>query len=73
MQRPWPDAAIGRGSNNAALAEQLVANFREKGFEPWTAYTSGAYRKFLTRHDSAPSLAEAVDRLTILRPMLRSE
>jgi hypothetical protein len=47
--------------------------FREKGFEPWTAYTSGAYRKFLTRHDSGPSLAEAVDRLTILRPMLRSE
>src|SRR6476660_2378512 len=47
--------------------------FREKGFEPWTAYTSGAYRKFLMRHDSGPSLAEAVDRLTILRPMLRSE
>jgi hypothetical protein len=47
--------------------------FREKGFEPWTAYTSGAYRKFLTRHDTGPSLAEAAERLTILGPMLRSE
>ena len=48
--------------------------FREKGFEPWTAYTSGAYRKFLTRHDSVPSLADAAtERLTILHPMLRSE
>ena len=47
--------------------------FREKGFEPWTAYTSGAYRKFLTRHDSGPVLAQAAERLTILRPMLRSE
>ena len=47
--------------------------FREKGFEPWTAYTSGAYRKFLTRYDSGPRLAEAAEQLTILRPMLRSE
>ena len=47
--------------------------FREKGFEPWTAYTSGAYRKFLTRHDTGPGLTEAVERLTVLRPMLRSE
>ena len=55
---------------NIDFAYQL---FREKGFEAWTTFTSGAYRKFMPRHDFRPALAEAAKQLTFPRPLLRSE
>ena len=41
--------------------------FLQKGFAPWTAYTSGAYRKFLSGPESEPSLAAIAQQLTIFR------
>jgi hypothetical protein len=55
---------------NIDFAYQL---FREKGFEPWTTYTSGAYRKFLRPPVTRPTLTMAAELLTIPRPLLRSE
>jgi len=40
--------------------------FLQKGFAPWTTYTSGAYRKFLPSPESQP-LAAIAQQLTIFR------
>jgi hypothetical protein len=55
---------------NIDYAYQL---FLEKGFAPWTSYTSGAYRKFLRLQQTDPRLARLVRALTALGPMPRLE
>jgi hypothetical protein len=45
--------------------------FLEKGFAPWTSYTSGAYRKFLRFQQTDPRLARLVRALTVFGPMPR--
>jgi hypothetical protein len=47
--------------------------FLEKGFAPWTTYTSGAYRKFLRLQQTEPPLARLAQALTVFRPMPRPE
>jgi len=43
--------------------------FLEKGFSPWTTYTSGAYRKFLPLLQAEQPLARLAQALTDFRPM----
>ena len=43
--------------------------FLQKGFAPWTAYTSGAYRKFLPGRDTEPPLAAIAQKLMIFRTL----
>jgi hypothetical protein len=55
---------------NIDYAYQL---FLEKGFAPWIAYTSGAYRKFLRLQQGEPVLARLRRALTALGPMPQVE
>jgi hypothetical protein len=55
---------------NIDYAYQL---FLEKGFAPWTSYTSGVYRKFLRFQQTDPRLARLVRALTVFGPMPRLE
>lgn len=43
--------------------------FLEKGFSPWTTYTSGAYRKYLPLLQAEQPLARLAQALTEFRPM----
>jgi hypothetical protein len=55
---------------NIDYAYQL---FLEKGFAPWTTYTSGAYRKFLRLQQNEAPLAKIAQALTVFRPIPQSE
>lgn len=47
--------------------------YLEKGFEPWTTYTSGAYRKFLRMEQSVPQIARFARAITALSTVARAE
>jgi hypothetical protein len=54
---------------NIDFAYQL---FREEGFEPWVAYVSGAYRRYLFGHAVEKALSIAADRTSIGPRFFRS-